>query len=223
MFGAYQVGAWKVLSRHFAPEMVVGVSIGSLNAWMIAGGCSPEQLERHWLEGEEFSTYEWRLPRSWRQGLVHPGNAHAVMQRMHRELKNVLPLGIVARRGATLQPVLFRGSEITWRHLAASCAIPLVFDLQVLDGVTYVDGGLLDPLPLFAARQMGATKILGLNCMTWGGFGGGGDAIHLRPKRRLGLTPMAALCWDRERTERWIAEGEADAQALVESGGMREV
>jgi len=221
MFGAYQVGAWKVLSQTFVPDMIVGVSIGSLNAWMVAGGSSPSELEAHWLDGHGPTRYRWRAPRRLAEGFADPSSAHAVMQRMHSELKPKLPLGIVARRLPSLRPVVFQNDQITWRHLAASCAIPFVFDLQALDGVTYADGGLLDPLPLFAAAQMGATEILGINCMTWGGFGRGRfNARCIRPARRLGLSPKSVLCWDRDRTRRWIAQGEEDAVRFTSSGSM---
>ena len=44
MFGAYQAGAWNVLSQRFQPDMVVGTSVGALNGWAIAGGCPPDEL-----------------------------------------------------------------------------------------------------------------------------------------------------------------------------------
>ena len=220
MYGAYQAGAWKVLSRHFQPDLVVGVSIGSLNAWVVASGAPPDVLERHWLEGEELATYRLRWPASLTHGVVDPANAYAVMQRMHRELQPQIPLAILARKGWTLRPVVFKDHDITWRHLAASCAIPGVFDLPNINGVTYADGGLIDPLPLFAARDLGASKILGINCMTWGGFGRV-DAIQIKPAKRLGWTLADMLCWDRVRAERWIRLGEEDASRIVEAGAIQ--
>src|SRR4051794_26558392 len=49
MFGAYQAGAWEVLAGIFQPDIVVGASIGSLNGWAIAGGCTPQELIDRWL------------------------------------------------------------------------------------------------------------------------------------------------------------------------------
>lgn len=214
MFGAYHVGAWKVISRCYKPDLVVGVSIGSLNAWMVACGCSASMIEEHWLEGEALAKPRFRVPRNWREGIVDPSPAFATMQRMHRELSPVLPLGIVVRRVPLLRPHVLRNEEISsWRHLAASCAIPGVFDLQQIAGVTYADGGLLDPLPFYAARAMGATQLLGINCMTWGGFGE--YAPQIRPKRRLGLIPREVLCWKRDNVKRWIAQGEEDAERFL--------
>src|SRR6185436_480327 len=40
MFGAYQAGVWAALHHSIQLDMVVGASIGCLNGWLIAGGCS---------------------------------------------------------------------------------------------------------------------------------------------------------------------------------------
>ena len=48
MFGAWQVGAWQALEPVFKPDLVVGASVGSLNGWMIASGCPPEELACRW-------------------------------------------------------------------------------------------------------------------------------------------------------------------------------
>src|SRR5262249_45531780 len=50
MFGAYQAGAWKALSRWLTPDVVVGASVGALNGWLIAAGAPAPELERLWLE-----------------------------------------------------------------------------------------------------------------------------------------------------------------------------
>jgi len=44
MFGAYQAGAWKVLSEQIEIDLVVGASVGAVNGWSIAGGCSADEL-----------------------------------------------------------------------------------------------------------------------------------------------------------------------------------
>src|ERR1039458_5392786 len=36
MFGAWEVGVWKTLSRHLRPDCIVGASAGAWNGWMIA-------------------------------------------------------------------------------------------------------------------------------------------------------------------------------------------
>ena len=39
-WGAWEAGAWKVLSQTFQPDLIVGASVGAWNGWAIAGGCS---------------------------------------------------------------------------------------------------------------------------------------------------------------------------------------
>src|SRR3954470_865073 len=64
MFGAYHAGAWKALSRDFAPDIVVGASVGALNGWLIASGVSAQELERQWLDPTAGELMSCRMPRS---------------------------------------------------------------------------------------------------------------------------------------------------------------
>src|SRR5947199_9615552 len=67
MYGAYQAGAWNVLSDVFRPDLIVGASIGAVNGWAIAGGCHPDELVHRWLNLECAGRYRWKFPRSpWR-------------------------------------------------------------------------------------------------------------------------------------------------------------
>ena len=47
MFGAYQVGAWKVLADVFQPDLIVGASIGAVNGWAIAAVRGPDVTWQH--------------------------------------------------------------------------------------------------------------------------------------------------------------------------------
>jgi NTE family protein len=115
----------------------------------------------------------------------------------------------------------------------ASCAIPFGYPPVRIDGEFYVDGGLLDTLPVWAAAEMGATRAIAVN------------ALPLMPSRllraavrvvrRVGQKPVKdaalevvpisprgplgsvrdAIVWNRENTRRWIEQGEDDAQAAI--------
>ena len=61
-----------------------------------------------------------------------------------------------------LKPVVFT-THLTWQHLAASCAIPGVLPQYRIDGRWYTDGGLLNPLPVWAAIELGATRIIAIH------------------------------------------------------------
>ena len=64
MFGAYQAGAWKTLSREISPDIVVGASVGALNGWLIAGGAPAAELERRWLDPSSGAVMTYRTRRA---------------------------------------------------------------------------------------------------------------------------------------------------------------
>src|SRR5438045_859004 len=49
MFAAWEVGVWKALRERIHFDIVVGASAGSWNGWAIAGGATPDDLEREWM------------------------------------------------------------------------------------------------------------------------------------------------------------------------------
>ncbi len=49
------------------------------------------------------------------------------------------------------------------RAMAASSSVPLVFEPVVIDTFTFVDGGVVDNFPIFAARDLGATAVVGVD------------------------------------------------------------
>jgi NTE family protein len=149
LFGAWQAGAWRALSRSFSPDLVVGASVGSLNGYAIAGGASPDELAQFWLRPE---TAKFRdLP--------------ATIQGLKSRYSPRVEFAVVLTDAMRLKPKIFRGPEITWRHLAASCAIPGVLRQYRIGGRWYTDGGLLNPLPVYAAVELGATRIIALNAL----------------------------------------------------------
>ena len=54
MFGAYQAGAYRAIAEIAPPDIVVGASVGALNGWPIAGGCTPDHLIERWLDPGNF-------------------------------------------------------------------------------------------------------------------------------------------------------------------------
>jgi predicted acylesterase/phospholipase RssA len=121
-----------------------------------------------------------------------------------------------------LRSHIVRDRDITWRHLAACCAIPLAFPPVEIEGRRYVDGGLRGGLPLWAAEELGATRAIALNVLNTPGFrllrrvmpwkeaGSSLEVVLIEPSRRLGRL-RDAVCWRAANIERWIVQGEQDA------------
>ena len=64
-----------------------------------------------------------------------------------------------------LKPRIFRGAEITWRHLAASCAIPGVMRHYRIGGRWYTDGGLIESAAGLGGSGAGGDADLALNAL----------------------------------------------------------
>jgi NTE family protein len=73
-----------------------------------------------------------------------------------------MPLGIVATDLDSGEPILFRVGDLG-TAVRASSAVPAVFQPVPIAGREYVDGGLVSPVPVRFARQMGATLVLAVD------------------------------------------------------------
>ena len=137
------------MAPRFQPDLIVGASVGSLNGYAIACGATPEALREMWLD-KDLATIE-RLEDN--------------LQKLVDGNRPRIDYAVVVTDLLRLKPVIYRGDAVTWRHLAASCAVPLVLPQVRIDGRYCSDGGLLNPLPVYAAVDLGATEILGLHCL----------------------------------------------------------
>ena len=146
-FGAYQAGAWKAIAPHFDPDIVAGASAGSMNAWAIAGGATPDELIEHWLTLKLTGIRDF------------PANLKHDFPRYKRQKE----VGVSICRLPFLKHELVTNDDVTERHILASCAVPPVFPPVRIGAHWYVDGGLVEALPIWAAIQMGATDIIGVN------------------------------------------------------------
>jgi NTE family protein len=73
-----------------------------------------------------------------------------------------LPLGIVATDLHSGAPVLFRRGN-TGSAVRASSAVPAVFQPVKIGNREYVDGGLVAPVPVKQARDMGANVVIAVD------------------------------------------------------------
>ena len=246
MFAAWEVGVWKALRRHFQPDCIVGASAGAWNGWVIAGGGDMEELTASWLDP---STATILQPDLHRAGFPQPDVLREKARELFARFRPQVPFGLTVVEVPRLRQRLVRDSGITWQHLAATCSIPFCFPPVRIEGKSYVDGGLLGALPLWAAREMGATRAIAVNALTTLPFralrlGGAGLLACLRaegalralgrpggPPHRPGAdleivriepsTPLGSLRdavrWSRANIERWIEQGERDANRVCTS------
>jgi NTE family protein len=76
--------------------------------------------------------------------------------------KMKIPFGAVSTDLHSGLPVLFQRGN-TGQAVRASSAVPGVFQPVTIGDHTYVDGGLTEPVPVSAAREMGADFVIAVN------------------------------------------------------------
>jgi NTE family protein len=165
--GFAHVGVIKALeSQGIRPDVVVGSSAGSVIAALLASGATGNELNRLALNLDEATIADWGLPFAGRFGGLIKGDA--LQNMVNREVQNKsieqmrIPLGIVATDLQSGKGILFRSGN-TGLAVRASCSVPGVFQPAVISGKEYVDGGLVAPVPVSYARQMGATFVIAVN------------------------------------------------------------
>jgi NTE family protein len=161
--GFAHIGVIKMLEASgIHPDVVSGTSAGSVvgrctpAAW-IRSSCRSRRLR--WTRRKSatcgFSPAAWCRGRSCRIT-----STLAVNQRAIEDLK--LPFAAVATQLETGQRTVFvRGN--TGQAVRASSSIPGVFEPVLIADKHYVDGGVVSPVPVDAARQLGADFVIAVD------------------------------------------------------------
>jgi NTE family protein len=163
--GFAHVGVIQVLEEAgLRPDLVVGTSAGSLVAALYASGRTGPQLQEVAQSMEEAAFTDWTLPIFSRGMLRGEALARYVNAQVGGKLIEQMPLslGIVATDLNSGQGVLFQRGD-TGTAVRASSAVPAVFLPVKIGSHEYVDGGLVSPVPVRFARQMGAELVVAVD------------------------------------------------------------
>lgn len=165
--GFAHIGVIKELeAQGIVPDIVVGTSAGSLVGALYAAGNNGFALNKMALEMDEATISDWSVPFFSKATGVLKGEA--LQNYVNRAVKNVpleklkIQFGAVATDLHNGQPILFQRGN-TGLAVRASSAVPSVFQPVTIGGHSYVDGGLVSPVPVRFARQMGADFVIAVN------------------------------------------------------------
>ncbi|WP_421884950.1 patatin-like phospholipase family protein [Methylibium sp.] len=161
--GFAHIGVIQVLEEQgIRPDLVVGTSAGSLVAAMWASGKSGVELGSLAESMDESALTDWMYPG---RGLLR-GEGLARYVREHTDGRQIeamkIPLGIVATDLASGEAILFQRGD-PGVAVRASSAVPAVFQPVRIGTREYVDGGLVAPVPVQFARQMGAELVIAVD------------------------------------------------------------
>ena len=161
--GFAHIGVIQVLEEAgIKPDLVVGTSAGSLVAALYAHGKTGAELASVALTLDEGTITDWAFPG---RGMIR-GDALARFVREHTKGQPIeqmkMRLGIVATDLDSGAGMLFERGD-TGQAVRASSSVPAVFQPVRIGDREYVDGGLVSPVPVRFARQMGAEMVLAVD------------------------------------------------------------
>lgn len=161
--GFAHIGVLKVLKANNIPvNVVTGTSAGSIVGSLYAGGMSPDRLE---LEAEILGKTDLVDLTLSTTGFIKGQKLQDYINRKvnNRPLQNLpLKFAAVATDLESGKMVAFNRGN-TGQAVRASVSIPNVFQPAVINGRNYVDGGLSAPVPVTAAKNMGANFIIAVD------------------------------------------------------------
>jgi len=161
--GFAHIGVIKMLEADgIVPDIITGTSAGSVVGSLYASGLNGMQLQSKAMQLDESELTDWTLST---KGFLKGEKLEAYINAQvgNRPIEK-LPrrLGIVATELDTGQKVVFRTGN-TGQAVRASASIPNVFLPVQIGGKRYVDGGLVSPVPVSAAREMGADFVIAVD------------------------------------------------------------
>jgi NTE family protein len=149
-------------SAGIVPDIVTGTSAGSVVGALYASGMSAGRLRRTALALEEGGLGDWSLSG---RGLLR---GQALQDLVNRLLEN-RPIERFPRTFAATATDLYNGRLVLLRSgnpgraVRASSAVPGLFQPVAIDGREYVDGGVASPVPVRAARELGADRVIAVD------------------------------------------------------------
>lgn len=161
--GFAHIGVLKVLEENgIKADVVVGTSVGAMVGALHAAGRSAAELER---EAHSVSLLDF-----FEIGMIKGGPASGaatqkwVNERVgHRPLESLrIPLVVAATRLRDKRQVLFNHGD-TGLAVRASSASPGSFEPVKVGGEMYVDGDESSPVPIRAARSLGARFVIAVD------------------------------------------------------------
>jgi len=177
--GFAHIGVIQALEENgIKPDLIVGTSAGSLVAALYASGRNGAALEALADSMDESAFTDWAFPG---RGLIR-GEALARYVRERtagRQIEQMrVPLGIVATDLDSGQGILFQNGD-PGVAVRASSAVPAVFQPVRIGTREYVDGGLVAPVPVRYARQMGAEVVIAVDISAVPDGNATGDAMRM--------------------------------------------
>lgn len=161
--GFSHVGVIKTLeAQGFNVDIITGTSAGSVVGALYAGGVNAFDLQKLALGMEESTVSDWIMPNRGLlkgeslQNYVNQALGNRNIERLNKTF------ACVATDLQSGEMTVFRQGN-TGMAVRASSSVPGVFQPVNIAGKEYVDGGLTSPVPVRAAKMLGADIVIAVD------------------------------------------------------------
>ncbi|WP_226087312.1 patatin-like phospholipase family protein [Mesobacillus sp. S13] len=161
--GFAHLGVIKVLKDEGIPiDLIAGSSMGALVASFYGAGLDVERLYKLSRVFKRKYYLDFTVPK---MGFI-AGKRVKELIRIFTHGKKIeeldIPIGIVATDLMSGEKVVFKSGPVA-EAVRASIAIPGIFVPEKLDGRLFVDGGVVDRIPVSVAKEMGADIVIAVD------------------------------------------------------------
>ena len=163
--GYAHIGVIDILEKNgIKPDFIVGTSAGSIVGSIYASGKTAEQLKQVALDMKVADVREISI------GLKGFFDGKKVEDYVNKQVdqtsleKMKIPMYVVATELKHGKKVVFNYGN-TGQAVRASVSIPSMFTPTMIAGTEYVDGGLVSPVPVDVARELGADIVIAVDIL----------------------------------------------------------
>ena len=153
-----------IIDKGMTPDIIAGTSAGSLAGVFIADGYTPEEILQIFVSKKVKEFIHLTIPHAGISKMTYLSNLlkKYIRAKSFEDLR--MPLHVVTTDFDNGEMVDFSKGKLI-DPVVASCSIPIFFTPVMIDGVHYVDGGLLKNLPTTVIRPY-CKKLIAVNLNT---------------------------------------------------------
>jgi NTE family protein len=209
--GFAHIGVIKMLEANgIRPEVVSGTSAGSVVGALYASGMDAFEMQQHAVALDEARIRDVTL---FNGGLIRGQKLQDYVNEMvgRRPFEKMrMPFAVVSTRLETGDRTVFVRGNVG-QAVRASCSIPGVFEPVKIGDYRYVDGGVVSPVPVDAARQLGADFVIAVDIST--------KTTGETPKNMLGVVNQSITIMGQKLGEQELARADVVIRPRVNDIG----
>jgi len=165
--GLAHIGVIKILEKYNIPiDYIAGTSAGSIIGSFYAKTKNIREVETYIHSKSWWQMVSVLADPSLHQGILGGNKAREFLEGfLGKDFQYVdfkIPFKAIAVSLKTGKAVSFSNGQVL-PTIYASCALPMIFKPALIENDLYIDGGATNPVPVDAAKKMGADIVIAVN------------------------------------------------------------